>query len=215
MERLVREGDNIGSWNGKSNFYAPAVLFQKAEELRVLAFQKYQAGTKESLKEAFVMMLRFAKFHDMIKGTKGVDRNSPQYQKLRRDLLTVIGALEELKPRLVKLLGEVVDAPAAPEMAAPRDELANDMAAQLEKRWAQLQPAKRPDPPPPPPTTKQPSTGSAAGALTAGAAAAGAAGLAGAAAAAAYASAIMSARWIKWRRRLLVPKAPVSTRLAS
>ena len=40
MERLVREGDNIGSWDGKANFYAADKLFAQAESLRVLALRR-------------------------------------------------------------------------------------------------------------------------------------------------------------------------------
>ena len=181
MERLIREGDNIGSWTNKgAGFYSPQVLLQKAEELRVLAFQKYQANTRESLKEAFVMMMRFAKFHDLIRSHKGVQKDSAAFQKLRRDLLTVVDALEELKPRLLKLLGEAPAAPPPPDAAdedppKPRDELALDMAAQLEKRWAMLQPTKRPDPPAPVPPPAAPKPTHVAGAAGAAAIAAGAA----------------------------------------
>ena len=154
MERLVREGDNIGSWTGKNGFYKPELLFQKAEELRVQAFQKYHKNTLEGLKEAFVMMMRFAKFYELISQQKGVQKGSAPFQKLQRDLLTVVNVLEELKPRLLKLLNESV-AEAPPDLNAeppkPRDELAIDMAAQLERRWAELQPAKRPEPAPAPP----------------------------------------------------------------
>ena len=161
MDRLVKEGDNVGTWEErcKSGFYSPEILFEQAEKLRVLAFEKYNIGTTPALKEAFVMMLKFAKFHDLIAASKAVQKGAPAFKKLRRDLVSVITALEQLKPRLTKLLGEAEPPPqqhAEPE--APRDELAVDIAAELEKRWAQFQPAARPKPAPIAPTPPTPGT---------------------------------------------------------
>ena len=104
-----------------------------------------------SLKEAFVLMLRFTKFHDLIRTQKSVQTKSAPYQKLRRDLIGVITVLEELKPRLAKLLGEAPATPLPEDAAAApdaRDEVAIDMATQLERRWASFQPAVRPKPTP-------------------------------------------------------------------
>ena len=42
MERLVAEGDKIGSLGDKSSFLNPERLYQQAEHLRIVAFQKYK-----------------------------------------------------------------------------------------------------------------------------------------------------------------------------
>ena len=80
--------------------------------------------------------------------SKAVQKASPAHQKLKRDLLTILDAMEELKPRLLKLLGETTTGPEqadVPESPKP-EELAIDMAAQLEARWATFQPMPRPKP---------------------------------------------------------------------
>ena len=77
FEKLVKQGDDIGSWSGKANFYSPDRYYEQAESLRVLAFQKYQAGSLNNLKEAFVLMLRFAKFYEVVSTSKAVQKASP------------------------------------------------------------------------------------------------------------------------------------------
>jgi hypothetical protein len=106
MERLFREGENIGSWEQNAHMYTSDTLLAQAENIQVLAFRKLKEGTPRALQEAFVLFLRFAKFHDVIHKQKGVRRDSSGYKKLRRDLSIVIDALEELKPRVISSLGE-------------------------------------------------------------------------------------------------------------
>ena len=40
FDKLVTLGENIGTWDGKANFYDSAILYDQAEKVRVLAFQR-------------------------------------------------------------------------------------------------------------------------------------------------------------------------------
>ena len=117
MSRLLREGDDIGTWKETGNSHAPKTLYEQAGRLRTRALDKYNAGTIASLKEAFVLMLRFTKFYEVVKACAAVDRKAEDFFKLQRDVMTYIGMLEELKPRLAKLLDET--SLAASEMSVP------------------------------------------------------------------------------------------------
>ena len=153
MEALTKQGDNIAGWENKRDFYKVDIFYEQAEKIRVQAFEKYHAGNVGSMKEAYVMMLRFTKFYELIGSHKAVNKSDKKFKQLQRDFITTLDAAEDLKKRLTKHFGESDPAPPPPsaEPEPPRDELAVDMADLLEKRWANLQPAVRPKPEPPKP----------------------------------------------------------------
>ena len=102
VQKLIAEGENIGSWQGKK-IYKPELLYEQAEKLRLVGYEKRNAGT---LKEAFVLLMRFSKFYDLICAQPNLNKKAPAHQKLKRDLVTAIGTLEELKAKLLDLFAE-------------------------------------------------------------------------------------------------------------
>ncbi|MDC0525560.1 hypothetical protein OAO87_01080 [bacterium] len=134
---ITHGSSHAGEWEERAKRSSVDALYDQAERLRMQAFKCYRVGTLPALKEAFVAMLRFTKFHSLVTAHQGAVEGSVPFKKLRRDVVSVITALEELKPRLAKLIGE-------PEFSAG---VAVDA---LEHRWAVSTHPTAPDPPPPP-----------------------------------------------------------------
>ena len=96
LEKLTREGENIGSWAGKK-IHKVEFLYEAAEKCRAEGYKQYQ---NQRLDIAYVMFLRFAKFYELIKTQPSLDPKSPAHNKCKRDLLQSLALMEELKVRL-------------------------------------------------------------------------------------------------------------------
>ena len=96
LEKLTREGENIGSWAGKT-IHKVEFLYEAAEKCRAEGYKQYQ---NQRLDIAYVMFLRFAKFYDLIRTQPSLDPKSPAHNKCKRDLLQSLTLMEELKVRL-------------------------------------------------------------------------------------------------------------------
>ena len=96
LEKLTREGENIGSWAGKK-IHKVEFLYEAAEKCRAEGYKQYQ---NQRLDIAYVMFLRFAKFYELIKTQPSLDPKSPAHNKCKRDLLQSLALMEELKVRV-------------------------------------------------------------------------------------------------------------------
>ena len=96
LEKLTREGENIGSWAGKK-IHKVEFLYEAAEKCRAEGYKQYQ---NQRLDIAYVMFLRFAKFYELIKTQPSLDPKSPAHNKCKRDLLQSLALMEKLKVRL-------------------------------------------------------------------------------------------------------------------
>jgi len=96
LEKLTREGENIGSWAGKK-IHKVEFLYEQAEKCCAEGYKQYQ---NQRLDIAYVMFLRFAKFYDLIRTQPSLDPKSPAHNKCKRDLLQSLTLMEELKVRL-------------------------------------------------------------------------------------------------------------------
>merc|ERR1711865_998707 len=72
LERLVREGENIGSWAGKK-IHKVEFLYEAAEKCRAEGYKQYQ---NQRLDISYVMFLRFAKFFELIRTQPSLDPKS-------------------------------------------------------------------------------------------------------------------------------------------
>ena len=104
LEKLTREGENIGSWAGKK-IHKVEFLYEAAEKCRAEGYKQYQ---NQRLDIAYVMFLRFAKFYELIKTQPSLDPKSPAHNKCKRHLLQSLqlgrGA-QALAPSLAFALG--------------------------------------------------------------------------------------------------------------
>ena len=96
LEKLTREGENIGNWAGKK-IHKVEFLYEAAEKCRAEGYKQYQ---NQRLDIAYVMFLRFAKFYELIKTQPSLDPKSAAHNKCKRDLLQSLTLMEELKVRL-------------------------------------------------------------------------------------------------------------------
>ena len=96
LEKLTREGENIGSWAGKK-IHKVEFLYEAAEKCRAEGYMQYQ---NQRLDIAYVMFLRFAKFYELIRSQPSLDPKSSAHNKCKRDLLQSLTLMEELKVRV-------------------------------------------------------------------------------------------------------------------
>ena len=101
LERLNREADNIGSWSG-TNIQNINFLYEAADQCRVEGYKQYQ---NTNLTAAYVLLLRFAKFFDLIKAQPGLQTASAAHKKCKRDLLNALTLMEEIKAKLIVQFG--------------------------------------------------------------------------------------------------------------
>ena len=152
LDRLVREGENIGSWAGKK-IHKVEFLYEAAEKCRAEGYKQYQ---NQRLDISYVMFLRFAKFFDLIRTQPSLDSKSAAHKKCKLDLLAALSLMEELKAKLLVKYGESpAVAATAMAMTAPADEDVAELTQTLEARFNKLKPAPKPAaaPPAPSPTT--------------------------------------------------------------
>lgn len=173
LQELTRRGDDIGSWGAKKpGFYQPIVLFDPAERVRIAGYEALNGGR---LAEAYVMLLRFTKFYQIILASKP-DKSSAKYKELQRKMLMCLDSLENIKARLLKQWGDFAGAAIVGQaVGEPQDEHIADLTHALESRFQKLKaqpppkpppPAERPKPPPqevmPSPAAASPSAGAGA-----------------------------------------------------
>ena len=149
LDRLVREGENIGSWAGKK-IHKVEFLYEAAEKCRAEGYKQYQ---NQRLDISYVMFLRFAKFFELIRTQPSLDPKSAAHKKCKLDLLAALSLMEELKAKLLVKYGESpAVAAAAMAMTTPADEDVADLTQTLEARFNKLKPAPAPKPAVAPPT---------------------------------------------------------------
>eukprot|EP00312_Isochrysidales_sp_CCMP1244_P015218 CAMPEP_0202744380 /NCGR_PEP_ID=MMETSP1388-20130828/6540_1 /ASSEMBLY_ACC=CAM_ASM_000864 /TAXON_ID=37098 /ORGANISM="Isochrysis sp, Strain CCMP1244" /LENGTH=184 /DNA_ID=CAMNT_0049411469 /DNA_START=20 /DNA_END=571 /DNA_ORIENTATION=+ len=178
MAILVRKGGELGTWGQKKpGFYSLSILYDAAEKQRSAG---YEALNGKKYPEAYVLLLRFTKFYDMVMASKP-DKKTPEFRALQRQMFTVVDALEDVKARLYREWGAADEAAAAAAAAAaaqaaePQPAETAEIADALAARFDALR-AKAPEPgPPPPPTAPEPAPASSKGGGGAAAAAAAAA----------------------------------------
>ena len=139
MDKLNREGDNIGSWGtGSARSHDIKFIYEAAEKCRAEGYRQYQ---NNNLRVAYVMFLRFAKFFDVIKSLPSLQPTSAAHKKCKVDLLNALTLMEEIKPKLLVKYGESPAAAATATAIAPRDEDVADLTKTLEERFNKLVPA--------------------------------------------------------------------------
>ena len=149
LDRLVREGENIGSWAGKK-IHKVEFLYEAAEKCRAEGYKQYQ---NQRLDISYVMFLRFAKFFELIRTQPSLDPKAAAHKKCKLDLLAALSLMEELKAKLLVKYGESpAVAAAAMAMTTPADEDVADLTQTLEARFNKLKPAPAPKPAAAPPT---------------------------------------------------------------
>ena len=130
MDKLNREGDNIGSWGtGSARSHDIKFIYEAAEKCRAEGYRQYQ---NNNLRVAYVMFLRFAKFFDVIKSLPSLQPTSAAHKKCKVDLLNALTLMEQIKPKLLVKYGESPAAAATATAIAPRDEDVADLTKTLE-----------------------------------------------------------------------------------
>mmetsp|Transcript_26650 Transcript_26650/g.84675 ORF Transcript_26650/g.84675 Transcript_26650/m.84675 type:complete len:176 (+) Transcript_26650:51-578(+) len=115
MAILVRKGGELGTWGQKKpGFYSLSILYDAAEKQRSAG---YEALNGRKYPEAYVLLLRFTKFYDMVMASKP-DKKTPEFRALQRQMFTVVDALEDVKARLYRDWGAADEAAAAAAAAA-------------------------------------------------------------------------------------------------
>lgn len=96
MATLTARGSEIGSWGSKKpGFYSPVTIFDASEKLRAAGYEALNTGKHE---EAYVLLLRFTRFYELIHVSKP-DKSSPSYKTLQRHMVRVGGRASSAVPQ--------------------------------------------------------------------------------------------------------------------
>lgn len=139
MNQLLREGNNIGSWEGKK-MYSINILYDQAEKLKLAAYNKLDSG---NLQESYVLFLRFFRFYDMICEHSELRKDSQNHIKFKGNVLTALTLMEEIKKKIISSFDEEETQNI---LQIADDQRVSNIYSQLEERWKNLCPSKRENP---------------------------------------------------------------------
>ena len=155
LDELKVHGNDILSWGQLPPKHPLSAYYQQADKVRGKGYERLAAGL---LPEAFVLLMRFTRFFDVICAHPSVRKGAPQFVALRRELEDAIVRLEEIHSALSGGGGDppphTGEGGGAPLEAAEEE----PTHLSLEERFHRLKPLVKPKTPPPPPPMPPPPT---------------------------------------------------------
>ena len=98
MQQILNEGNNIGDWELKEITNLNYVYIE-AEKLLESGYKMYNTN---QLVEAFVLLMRFTKFYDIVCRNNHLIISNKRHLNLKRNFTKIVPILEQIKPQLIE-----------------------------------------------------------------------------------------------------------------
>lgn len=138
MQQIIKEGNNIGEWETKE-ITNLNIIYVEAEKLLEIGYKMYYTN---QLVEAFVLLMQFTKFFDLVYKNKHLIIDNDRHKKLNDAFKNVVPIMENLKSILLEKYEKknkpIINSNRKISFIDENTESKEDMWDNLEKRWQHL-----------------------------------------------------------------------------